>query len=42
LKNKKTALISGFKSKKGRKFSAYLYIDQDGKVKFEFENKKKK
>jgi DNA topoisomerase-3 len=42
LKNKKTTLISGFKSKKGRKFSAYLYIDQDGKVKFEFENKKKK
>jgi DNA topoisomerase-3 len=42
LKNKKTGLITDFRSVRGRKFSAYLYLDKDGKVKFEFENKKKK
>ena len=42
IKNKKTGLITNFISSKGRKFSAYLFLDKDGRVKFEFENKKKK
>jgi DNA topoisomerase-3 len=42
LQNKKTDLITDFRSSKGRKFSAYLFLDKEGKVKFEFENKKKK
>jgi DNA topoisomerase-3 len=40
LKNKKTKLLTGFTSKKGKPFSAYLYIDKNGTVRFEFENKK--
>lgn len=40
LREKKTKLLEGFKSKGGKSFSAYLYIDNRGSVKFEFENKK--
>lgn len=36
LKSKKTGLITGFKSKKGSTFDAYLIIDESGEVKFEF------
>ncbi len=39
LQNKKTQLITDFVSKRGRKFSAYLYINDKGTVKFEFEKK---
>ena len=41
LKNKKTSLMDDFVSKRGRKFSAYLYIDDKGVVKFEFYKKPK-
>lgn len=39
LKNGRTDLLQGFKSKKGRPFSATLYIDKNGSAKFEFEKK---
>ena len=39
LKNKRTKLITDFKSKRGKPFSAYLYIDKSGIVRFEFKNK---
>jgi DNA topoisomerase-3 len=39
LKNKKTSLITDFVSKRGKKFSAYLYIDDKGVVRFEFEKR---
>ncbi len=42
LKNKRTELITDFKSKRGKPFSAYLYIDKTGIVKFEFKNKLKR
>ncbi len=43
LKDKKTELLTGFVSKRGKPFSAYLYIDpKTNTVKFEFENKKTK
>lgn len=41
LDKKKTSLLAGFKSKSGKNFSAYLYIDEKGIVKFEFEKSKK-
>lgn len=34
--DKKTNLIKGFKSKSGKPFHAYLIINKDGKVEFEF------
>jgi DNA topoisomerase-3 len=34
--NKKTALIKGFKSKTGKSFEAYLLLNKEGKVEFEF------
>ncbi|WP_121639701.1 type IA DNA topoisomerase [Virgibacillus sp. Bac330] len=36
LKGKRTNLIKGFKSKKGKKFDAYLTLDLEGKITFEF------
>jgi DNA topoisomerase III len=42
IKAGKTPLISGFISRKGRPFSAYLVLKDDGKVGFEFEPRKKK
>lgn len=36
LKDGKTALITGFISKKRRKFDAYLLLDKKGKITFEF------
>ncbi len=42
LKNKRTKLITDFKSKRGKPFSAYLYIDKSGIVRFEFKNKLKR
>jgi len=38
LKNKKTALLKGFKSKTGNEFSALLTIAEDGRIVFEFDN----
>lgn len=38
LENRKTEKISGFISRKGRPFSAFLVMDDKGKVGFEFEN----
>lgn len=38
--NKKTALIKGFKSKTGKSFEAYLLLNKEGKVEFEFAQKK--
>jgi len=38
--NKKTGLIKGFKSKAGRPFEAYLLLNKEGKVEFEFAQKK--
>jgi DNA topoisomerase-3 len=35
----KSPLLTGFKSKTGRDFSAYLYLDKNGFVKFEFEKR---
>ncbi len=42
MKNGKTDLIEGFISRKGRPFSAYLVLGDDGKVGFEFEPRKRK
>lgn len=42
IKTGKTPLISGFISRRGRPFSAYLVLNDDGKVGFEFEPRKKK
>ncbi|MBC7713748.1 MAG: DNA topoisomerase III [Rhizobacter sp.] len=36
MKDKKTDLIKGFKSKAGKPFEAYLTMNKDGKVEFEF------
>ncbi len=41
LKDKRTPLLNDFISKRGRKFSAYLYIDDKNTVRFEFEKRKK-
>jgi len=38
----KTSLIKGMKSKAGKKFDAYIVLNEDCKTSFEFENKKKK
>ena len=38
LEDKKTEKLSGFISRKGRPFSAFLVMDDKGKVGFEFEN----
>ncbi|RYD74322.1 MAG: type IA DNA topoisomerase, partial [Sphingobacteriales bacterium] len=37
---KKTSLIKGMKSKAGKKFDAYIVLNDDYKTSFEFENKK--
>jgi DNA topoisomerase-3 len=37
LKDGKTPILKGFKSKKGKDFSAALRLDEEGKVRFEFE-----
>ena len=42
LQSGKTDLLHKFISKKGRPFSAYLVADKEGKVKFEFEERKPK
>jgi DNA topoisomerase-3 len=34
--DKKTDLIKGFKSKAGKPFDAYLIMNKEGKVEFEF------
>ncbi|WGQ12217.1 DNA topoisomerase 3 [Pedobacter gandavensis] len=39
---KKTSLIKGMKSKAGKKFDAYIVLNEDCKTSFEFENKGKK
>jgi DNA topoisomerase-3 len=39
LATRKTELLPKFISKKGRPFGAYLIVDQDGKVTFEFEKR---
>jgi DNA topoisomerase-3 len=38
----KTDLLPKFISKKGRPFSAYLIVDKEGKVSFEFEKRERK
>lgn len=40
LETRKTDLLAGFVSKKGRPFSAYLVVGPTGKIGFEFEQKK--
>lgn len=40
--NGKTNLIKGMKSKSGRKFNAYIVMDDKGETTFEFENRKPK
>lgn len=40
IKEKKTALLSGFTSKAGKPFSAYILLGQDGKTNFEFPPRK--
>lgn len=42
LQSGKTDLLKGFISKKGRPFSAYLVVGPEGKVGFEFEQRKTK
>ena len=37
---KKTELLKGFKSKSGKPFEAYLLLNKEGKVEFEFYNEK--
>ncbi len=39
---KKTSLIKGMKSKAGKKFDAYILLNEDCKTSFEFENNKPK
>lgn len=41
LQKGKTGLIKGFKGKTGNDFDAYLVLDKQGKVNFEFKNNKK-
>ena len=41
LQKGKTGLIKGFKGKTGNDFEAYLVLDKQGKVNFEFKNNKK-
>ena len=36
---RKTDLIKGFKSKTGKSFEAYLLLNQEGKVEFEFKSR---
>jgi len=36
LKDGKTSVLKGFKSKKGKDFSAALRLDEEGKIRFEF------
>lgn len=40
IKNGRSGLVSGFRSKSGKTFSAYVLVDKDGRCSFEFENKK--
>lgn len=40
LQKRKTSLIKGFKSKVGKSFDAYLILNDEWQVKFEFDNKK--
>ncbi len=39
MSQKKTDLIKGFKSKSGKSFEAYLLLNQEGRVEFEFKSK---
>ena len=39
IKNKKTKLLSGFKSKAGKSFSAQLVMNEKGEISFEFQKK---
>jgi DNA topoisomerase-3 len=39
LKGETTATLKGFKSKKGSEFSAAMKLDEEGKVKFVFEER---
>ena len=41
IKNKKTRLIGGFKSKAGKEFKAYIVMKEDGSTEFSFPNIKK-
>jgi DNA topoisomerase-3 len=36
LLHKRTGKISGFRSRKGKRFAAYLVLGENGKVEFEF------
>ncbi|QIH34463.1 type IA DNA topoisomerase [Sphingobacterium sp. DR205] len=42
VKNKKTSLLKGLKSRAGNKFDAYIVLDDSGKTSFEFVKKKKR
>ncbi|OJV75922.1 MAG: hypothetical protein BGO34_01975 [Bacteroidia bacterium 44-10] len=42
VRNGKTNLVKGMKSKSGRKFNAYIIMDDKGETTFEFENRKPK
>lgn len=42
LKQRRTELLDGFRSKRGRPFKAYLLLDDKGKLIFEFEKAEKK
>lgn len=42
LKQRRTELLDGFRSKRGRPFKAYLLLDDKGKLIFEFEKSEKK
>lgn len=40
IRDKQTGLLTGFKSKSGKTFDAYLKMDDEGRVNFEFPDKK--
>jgi DNA topoisomerase-3 len=42
LKDGKTPILKGFKSKKGKDFSAAIRLDEEGKTRFEFEPRKER
>lgn len=39
IKNRRTPLLKGMKSKSGKKFNAYIVLDDNAASAFEFENK---
>lgn len=40
IKNGRSGLVNGFRSKSGKVFSAYVLVDKEGHCSFEFDNKK--